>query len=741
MRILKRSTVEPISEEHKEILKTAKKRYESSLAHWTPIYKKSRESTEFLDSSKQWDTQLQNSRVQAGLPVLTINVLPTFLRQITSNVRMNTPSIQISPADDDSSTETATILEDMIRNIENDSGARSAYALAAEQAATGGIGYWRILSEYENENSFNQKLVFKEVEDVETVLPDENHKNIDGSDQDYCFFLTSLSKDEYTRLYKDSNLSKLSEEAVNNRVKGWGTKLSSWLKEDQVIILEYYYKEYVPATLYKIFNTQTLATVVSTEKPPKELVDQGILEIVASRPTEEVVIKWCKLNEVEVLEETTWPGKLVPLGMVKNRETFVEGKRSLTGLVFDAIDSQRSLNYFYSLQAELVSLAPKTPWVGEVRSFKNFEHLWRDANINNSAYLPYNAVVENGQMLPAPQRQNVEVPIQAAMELVSQARDNIKAIFGVFDSSLGNTGNEISHAAILARQEASDKSGYSFYDNLIKGITYSGRVLTQAIPVFYPDERQVKLLKLSGETSIGSINGQDGTNDLSRGNYSVVVEAGPSFKTRRQNSIKEMLNMGEIYPAGMPLIADKIASASDWEGSKEIAARLRLVLPPAIQQAEAQQGKNPGDAQEQLVQAINQVHQLTSQVQQLQAADQKANELLKMADEELKIVKNKASFETEKAKNDNDIKRSQMMLDEASLELDAKIKLRELDLQQQQLDIEKQKMGINVVRAMSDINGEHHDRTMDHIKNVAPTEIPKDNTGLIGIQEDINSIS
>src|ERR1035437_7653381 len=171
------------------------------------------------------------------------------------------------------------------------------------------------------------------------------------------------------------------------------------------------------------------------------------------------------------------------------------------------MDSQRAFNYFLSTAAQLVSLAPKAPYIGEIRQFSDYEHLWRDANVSTSAYLPYNAISVDGQVLPPPMRQTSEVPIQAAMSLCNQAHENIKAVFGIFDASQGQSGNETSGKAILARTAQSHTTTYHFYDNLVKAIAQCGLILVEAIPTFYADERTVQLIKRNGESSTSKIGG------------------------------------------------------------------------------------------------------------------------------------------------------------------------------------------------------------------------------------------
>lgn len=707
-----------------DIIKTAKERFEEGVRAWNSYNSESEDILKFIDGD-QWDNQLRQSRQNSGLPCLTANSIPTFLRQITNESRQNTPAIQIDPKDDEASIENAEVLSDLIRGIEHESNADTAYDTSSWFAAAVGLGFIRVKSDYVDNESFNQKLVITTVEDPKTVVMDPNHKNITGSDAEWCFITSTVSREEYERDYGES------KKGIDAKTIGWAAMTSDWVYDDRIIIAEYYWKDYEEVTLYQVFNTTTNQTVIAEEKPSKDLIDLGILHLIQTRKIQRPIIRWAKINDEEILEETTWPGESIPIICVKGDETWVNGKRHLKGAVKDAMDSQRVLNYYFSMQAEIVSLAPKAPFIAEIRQIKDFESIWRDANISAVAYLPYNAVVVNNTLLPPPARMNNSVDIQAAAGLCAQARDNIKAIFGIYDASLGAQGNETSGKAILARTKQSNTSTYHFYDNLTKAIQQVGQVIIDALPTFYAEERSVQIIKRNGEAATQTINGENAEYDVNKGKYGVVVETGPSYATRRQDSVDHMLTMGTSYPQAMPLIADIIATESDWPGSKQIAARLRLALPPEIQQAEAAEGKMPPEQMASMLQA--QVKQLTQKLEMTDKIAQQLGQEHKTLTDENKLLKMKSSIELERAHIDKDLREKQLRLDELKAEsesvtkdkemhlkeliteMEYEVKNRELALQERQIKVSEIAAGIKTVQAMHEMDEDMHDRNLGHI--------------------------
>ena len=79
-------------------------------------------------------------------------------------------------------------------------------------------------------------------------------------------------------------------------------------------------------------------------------------------------------------------------------EITIEGKRYFKSLIHDAKDAQRELNYWRSMAAETVALAPKAPFIGPVGAFNTDIQKWATANDAAHAFIEYDGPI-------APQRQ------------------------------------------------------------------------------------------------------------------------------------------------------------------------------------------------------------------------------------------------------------------------------------------------------------------------------------------------
>ena len=94
----------------------------------------------FARLGEQWPDKLKKQREDDLRPVLTINRMPTFIRQVVNEARQNRPAITVVPADSGADVETAEIMSGLIRNIEVSSDADVAYDTAADCAVSGGSG-------------------------------------------------------------------------------------------------------------------------------------------------------------------------------------------------------------------------------------------------------------------------------------------------------------------------------------------------------------------------------------------------------------------------------------------------------------------------------------------------------------------------------------------------------------------------------------------------------------------------
>ena len=130
------------------------------------------EDLQFGWGGQQWTEEEMRQRDLDGRPCLTNNNLPAIIRQVTNDIRQNQQSIHVHPSDSAASKEVAEIIEGLCRHIEYDSAADAAYDTATNYAASIGFGYFRAVTEYCSEKSFDQDVKIRRVRNPFTVYTD-----------------------------------------------------------------------------------------------------------------------------------------------------------------------------------------------------------------------------------------------------------------------------------------------------------------------------------------------------------------------------------------------------------------------------------------------------------------------------------------------------------------------------------------------------------------------------------------
>jgi len=549
------------------------------------------------DNQWQWPADVLATRgsVQGqtinARPCLTINKLPQHVKQVTNDQRQNRPSGKVIPADDKADVEVAEIYEGIVRHIEYISDADVAYDTACDNQVTYGEGYIRLATEYCRDDSFDQDIRICRIRNSFSVYMDPTIEDPCGADAEWCFITEDMTCEEYERQFPGAQpVSTLMSRGIGDQ------SMSQWISENTVRIAEYFHVEHKKQTLNLY---QGNISVFENSPEDRQMKMMGMAPI-KSRQADRKVIKWCKTNGFEMLEEQVWPGKCIPVIRVVGNEFEVDGRLYVSGLVRNAKDAQRMYNYWVSQEAEMLALAPKAPFIGYGGQFEGYETQWKTANTTNWPYLEVNPDVTDGQgaTLPLPQRAQPPMASSGLLQAKAGASDDIKSTTGQYDSSLGATSNERSGKAILARERQGDTGTYHFVDNLARAIRYVTRQVIDLIPKIYDTERIARIIGVDGETGMAKINPNQ-PEPVKRivdengiviekiynpgvGTYDVCVTTGPSYMTKRQESMEAMSQLLQGNPQLWAVAGDLFIKNMDWPGAQEMAKRFAKTIDPKL---------------------------------------------------------------------------------------------------------------------------------------------------------------
>ena len=584
-----------------EALATMRHRFQMAMSAYSESREDELDDLRFMagspDNQWQWPADVLATRgsVQGqtinARPCLTINKLPQHVHQVTNEQRQNRPSGKVIPADDKGDIEVAEVFEGMVRHIEYMSDADVVYDTACENQVTYGEGYFRILTEFCTDNSFDQDIRLGRIRNAFSVYMDPMIQDPAGQDAEWCFISQDLEKAEYERQYPDAApITSIMSQGVGD------SSLSQWIDENTIRIVEYFYYTHTPTKLNLYPGNQSFFDGSPEDKNMKQMG----LKPIKSRTVDVKKVMWMKSNGYEILQEQEWAGKWIPVIRVIGNEFEVDGRIYVSGLVRNAKDAQRMYNYWVSQEAEMLALAPKAPFIGYGGQFEGYENQWKTANTTNWPYLEVNPDVTDGMgaTLPLPQRAPPPLAQTGLIQAKMGASDDIKSTTGQYDSSLGATSNERSGKAILARERQGDVGTFHYGDNLTKAIRFATRQLIDLIPKIYDTERIARIVGVDGEVSMVKLNpdqpeavkkivDQDGiviekVYNPSVGIYDVVATTGPGYMTKRQEALEAMAQILQGNPELWKVAGDLFVKNMDWPGAQEMSKRLAKTIDPKL---------------------------------------------------------------------------------------------------------------------------------------------------------------
>jgi hypothetical protein len=622
----------------------------------------------------QWPAEIRNEREgdkeNGPRPCLTIDHLNQYIVQVVNDMRQGKPSIKVRPVDDAADVETAKVLQGLVRNIEDQSSADIAYMTAGESACKIGLGYFRITTEYADDDTADQVIVVKSIPNTFSTYLGA-HVMPDGSDAEEAYIVEQMPKREFEAKYPKA-------QAEGQAFDDLGDAATFWKTEDTITVVEHFCLEKEHETLLFLADGSTVT------KEEYDAFDGEKPQVQDERIKTRKRLYWCKMTGAEVLEERELPGKYIPIVEVIGRETHVDGERRLWGLVRPSKDSLRMYNYWASTITERMALAPKTPYVGAVGQFAGLEDRWKRANRVNFSYLEYNIVDVNGNPLPAPRR---EQPAQIEVAMVQQLaliKEDVKASLGMYKAALGESESQQSGRAILALQRESDTGTYHFGANLGISIRHAGRIIVDMIPHYYDTKRVVRILGEDGEIQAVQIDPEQeesrrqvtGAGGAIRsiynpgvGQFDVTTTVGPSYNTKRMEAAATFVELakGAADPASAAVLRYLTVQNSDFAGSDVAAKMLKSLLPP---QAADPNEPIPPRATAQMQQMGAQMQAMQEEMQKLAQRNQQLEAGLQEAAMRIQAEK---QVEAVRLQSEERLERMRMAMEERDRQAEARL--------------------------------------------------------------------
>jgi hypothetical protein len=236
--------------------------------------------------------------------------------------------------------------------------------------------------------------------------------------------------------------------------------------------------------------------------------------------------------------------------------------------------------------------------------------------------LRYKQTDSEGRQAPIPQRIQPEPPPTGMVTALQGLNSDLMAVVGIYDPSQLPTGM-ISGKALNGQQQQSDMTNFHYYDNLTRSIRQCGRICLDLVPFIYSEERIMRIIGADGKPEMVNIN-QKGTNeegidkilnDVTVGEYDVVMETGPGYASKRQEAVDSMMQLFAADPNLVQIAGDLLVRNMDFPGADVIADRLAAGNPMAQVNDKS---PIPPQVQMQLAQSQQTIQQLQQQIQSME---------------------------------------------------------------------------------------------------------------------------
>lgn len=636
----------------------ALKMYEDYKSHWFDNYREAAIDLKMYtgDPATHYGSGWDDKYSTPTSAMVIDNELPQYVHQVTNDIRQNVPSIKVLPVSD-GDIETGEIFRGLFRAIEDHSHADEVCDTAAESAVICSIGFMGLDHDYCNEESDEQEVIFKTIPDALSEFLDPASVEYDGRDSNGHVSLVPINKKDFDRLYKGKAFCSFADPEGDSS------------KKDSIILGQIFIREF------------------SGERGKK------------------IIVRRYLFSGEDKLVDSTFPGKYIPRVPIYGEMRWIDGKRVLSSLLRQARSPQRRLNHMLSKESQVLAQAPIAPILAVEGTLVNERKQYQIPGLENA--LEYRQIDIDGNAAPAPIRLQPPSASTGFLEAIASAKEAIKASMGIYNAGLGKREGDASGRALEQLDQSGDVATFHYPDNVRRSYGHMGEIAIEMIPVIYDTPRIVQTLNDEADVIMVGINGaqvQEGQKqayDLTKGKYRVRITTGASYTTKRQQESAFLQEAFKADPELMKIGGDLLFKSLDTPGAQAMAARMKKMLPPQLQDDNQQDPQVIALAQQlqQMQQIIQQgaqeIKDLQTQLQSKQAElEIKSREVgVKEQDVQIKAYQAQQGEPQPPVDNSNEI-------EIAKLTLQSEKDTRELALKERQFDLQVQEFQFQVAQAL-----------------------------------------
>jgi hypothetical protein len=669
-----------------EFAHTVREQINSWDKRWNVNRKVYHEMTGFI-MGEQWREDESKVFTRYNKIPLTMNKLGALLNHLLGDQRQNTPSLQVVP-DENVPEQTAEIRAALVKSIVFDSDSRVVFQTAFAQAVVGGFGALRLGTEYDGDYSFNQNIRIIEVRDPTRCYWDTAAENRCKTDGMYSGLRTRISRKKFKSMYGKALERKIGAMSFDD------DGALSFVDDDSITIIDHYERTYDTIKIYemsndKILNSDQLSTLEKADIEGEEIymMDDEPVSIRQSRETPQYKIKHYQIAGDYILEDSDFTSEQLPIVFVDQNSYWDKKGQQITRSFFqDVKDAQRYLNYLATQSAYVLKVSRYDQFIASRANVKapDTQQIWADPSVQQGA-LVYDES-PNGNK---PEQLQPPELSQSLTQQYDRCLMDIQSGTGMYNSQLGENGNETSGKAIDARTKRGSYNTYVPFDSLNRAIACAGQIINEMIPKIYDVKRSLMLTMPDRENKSVDINtpmddyGAEVENDMTKGRYKIRLMPGASFEGQKTEALNSMQMILQNDPTLFRLIGDLYVESLPVANNIELRNRIRTIIDPEIIQAgKTGQPLPPKPPQEDPMIAIKK-QDLDNKMQIAQMQNQiKQQELqLKQAELQRKAIETQQDISVEWGRIEMEKESAAAELQETILRYQAEEKRGQVDMQ------------------------------------------------------------
>lgn len=612
-----------------------------------------------LDKDGQWQDSVVNA--MGNRPRFTFDKVNPLIEDMMSEVEGMDFGIRVRPSGGGATKELAETYSGIIRYIENLSNASQCYRNVTRRIMRRGVDFIRLKTDWANQDSFDQDIFIKEIKNSVDRCWLGYHEEQDGSDAEEGWMVHAMPPEEFEEKYgRKCQSIGIDDDNADQRYEN---------KPELALYLEYLYKKEYKKTLALMSNGEVLELTDETKSVLDEMAAQGItVERQRSFTSYKVFSRFLDAQDwLDKPKETVWDS--IPIIPFYGNFEIIENKLTWSGAVRRLMDYQRVYNYAKSREIEEGALAPKEVLAMTFKqaSNKTTQGQLKKLNTNPDPALLYTA----DQEAPPPFKILGPQINQSLSAIGMSMEQGIQTTAGVFSAQQGANPRYQSGFAIEQMISKGDAKTTRWLNNTAVGVRRIAMMIIRAIPKVYDSKRQLRILNDDGTDEIIYINREEldvqtgkmvVINDLSVGQYDVVVDLDEAYKSRRQEAADRLIQLAGADPSLMIEAADIVYDALDVPGADQIKERKRLAMLKAGLIPDTQMTDEEKQMADEL---IKQQQQQAAQMQQQQAPVTQAmianyesiiqERLQQMENERIKLAQAQEKIDADKQKQLDDV--------------------------------------------------------------------------------------